>query len=96
MKTILGYLRPHAPRVAVGVTVKFTAAVLELLLPLLLAHIIDGCVPARDLPGVFRAGGWMLVMAFGAAGSKVLPGKFQLFGYNEGSQDKAGVERQQN
>ncbi len=67
MKTILGYLRPHAPRVAVGVTVKFSAAVLELLLPLLLAHIIDGCVPARDLPGVFRAGGWMLVMAFGAA-----------------------------
>ncbi len=67
MKTILGYLRPHLPRVAVGVTVKFTAAVLELLLPLLLAHIIDDCVPARDLPGVFQAGGGMLVMAFGAA-----------------------------
>lgn len=67
MKTILGYLRPHAPRVAVGVTVKFTAAVLELLLPMLLAHIIDDCVPVEDLPGVFRAGGLMLVMAFGAA-----------------------------
>lgn len=67
MKTILGYLRPHAPRVAVGVTVKFTAAVLELLLPLLLAHIIDDCVPARDLPAVWRAGGLMLIMAFGAA-----------------------------
>lgn len=67
MKTILGYLRPHASRVAAGVTVKFTAAVLELLLPLLLAHIIDDCVPARDLPGVFRAGGLMLLMAFGAA-----------------------------
>lgn len=67
MKTILGYLRPHAPRVAVGVTVKFTAAVLELLLPLLLAHIIDDCVPARDLPAVWQAGGLMLIMAFGAA-----------------------------
>ncbi|MCI9578874.1 MAG: ABC transporter ATP-binding protein [Oscillibacter sp.] len=67
MKTILGYLHPHAPRVTVGVTVKFTAAVLELLLPLLLAHIIDDCVPVRDLPGVFQAGGLMLVMAFGAA-----------------------------
>lgn len=67
MKTILGYLRPHALRVAAGVTVKFSAAVLELLLPLLLAHIIDDCVPAGDLPGVFRAGGLMLVMAFGAA-----------------------------
>ena len=67
MKTILGYLRPHAPRVTVGVTVKFSAAVQELLLPLLLAHIIDDCVPARDLPGVWRAGGLMMVMAFGAA-----------------------------
>lgn len=67
MKTILSCLRPHAPRVAVGMSVKFTAAVLELLLPLLLAHIIDDCVPARDLPGVFRAGGLMLLMAFGAA-----------------------------
>ncbi len=67
MKSILAYLRPHAPRVAVGVTVKFTAAVLELLLPLLLAHIIDDCVPAQDLAGVFQAGGLMLVMAFGAA-----------------------------
>ena len=67
VKTILGYLRPHVPQVAVGVTVKFTAAVLELLLPLLLAYIIDDCVPVRDLPGVFQAGGLMLVMAFGAA-----------------------------
>lgn len=67
VKTILGYLRPHAPRVAVGVTVKFSAAVQELLLPLLLAHIIDDCVPARDLPAVWRTGGLMLVMAFGAA-----------------------------
>lgn len=67
MKTILSYLRPHGARVAVGMSVKFTAAVLELFLPLLLAHIIDDCVPARDLPGVFRAGGLMLLMAFGAA-----------------------------
>lgn len=67
MKTILSYLHPHLPRVAVGVTVKFTAAILELLLPLLLAHIIDDCVPARDLSAIRLAGGLMLLMAFGAA-----------------------------
>ena len=67
VKTILSYLRPHAPRVAVGVTIKFTAAVLELLLPLLLAHIIDDCVPTRDLAAIRQAGGLMLLMAFGAA-----------------------------
>ena len=37
MKTVLGYLRPHARRVAVGISIKFTAAILELALPLLLA-----------------------------------------------------------
>ena len=33
MKTVLGYLRPHAGRVAAGAAIKFTAAVLELILP---------------------------------------------------------------
>ena len=46
MKTVLGYLRPHAGRVAAGAAIKFTAAVLELILPLLLAEIIDELVPA--------------------------------------------------
>lgn len=67
MKTVLGYLRPYALRVCCGVTIKFTAAVLELVLPLLLAHIIDVCVPAGDVSGIWRYGGWMMAMAFGAA-----------------------------
>ena len=37
MKVVLGYLKPYTGRVAVGVTIKFTAAILELVLPLLLA-----------------------------------------------------------
>mgnify|MGYP002580562340 CR=1 FL=1 len=44
MKTVLGYLRPHAGRVAAGAAIKFTAAVLELILPLLLAEVIDELV----------------------------------------------------
>ena len=67
MKTVLGYLRPHARRVAVGISIKFTAAMLELALPLLLAHIIDGCVPAGELGAIRRAGLGMMVLAFGAA-----------------------------
>lgn len=67
MGTVLGYLRPHARRVACGVTVKFTAALLELALPLLLEYIIHVCVPARDLPAIRRCGGLMAALAFGAA-----------------------------
>lgn len=67
MRTVMGYLRPFAWRVCRGVTIKFTAAVLELTLPLLLAHIIDDCVPARDINAIWWAGGLMMAMAFGAA-----------------------------
>lgn len=65
MKTVLGYLCPHAGRVAAGAAIKFTAAVLELILPLLLAEIIDELVPAGDTAAIWRtrrldvaAGSW--------------------------------------
>ena len=64
MGTVLGYLRPHGVRVAFGVTVKFTAALLELVLPLLLEHIVDVSVPARDLTAIWFCGGIMAALAF--------------------------------
>ena len=67
MRTALRYLRPYGKRVCCGVAIKFTAAILELILPLLLAHIIDVCVPARDLDAIWRTGGLMMVLACGAA-----------------------------
>lgn len=71
MKVVLGYLKPYAGRVAVGVSIKFIAALLELVLPLLLASVIDDLVPARDLPGIWRTGILMGVLAFGAAGCNI-------------------------
>ena len=65
------YLIPYKLRVACGVTVKFTAAVLELVLPLLLAHVIDVLVPARDLTAIWVTGGAMALLAFGAAGCNI-------------------------
>ena len=72
MKVVLGYLKPYAGRVAVGVTIKFTAAILELVLPLLLATVIDDLVPARDLPAIWRTGVLMGVLAFGAAACNII------------------------
>lgn len=71
MGTVLGYLRPYARRVACGVTVKFTAALLELALPLLLEYIIHVCVPARDLAAIWRCGGLMAALALGAAACNI-------------------------
>lgn len=67
MSTVLGYLRPHSRRVVCGVTVKFAAALLELVLPLLLEHIVDVSVPAGDLAAIWLCGGLMAALAFGAA-----------------------------
>ena len=67
MRTVLSYLKPYWRRVACGVTVKFTAAVLELILPLLLAHVIDDLVPLGRLDAIWQVGGWMTLLAFGAA-----------------------------
>ena len=67
MRTVLRYLLPFRRRIAVGVGIKFTAAMLELLLPLLLARIIDVCVPSGDLGSIWRTGGWMMALACGAA-----------------------------
>lgn len=67
MRTVLGYLRPFARRVTIGIAIKFTAAILELALPLLLARIIDVHVPAENLYAIWGAGGMMAVLAFSAA-----------------------------
>jgi len=67
MRTVLGYLRPFARRVTAGVAIKFTAAILELALPLLLARIIDVHVPAGDMDAIWRTGGMMTLLAFSAA-----------------------------
>ena len=71
MKTVLGYLCPHAGRVAAGAAIKFTAAVLELILPLLLAEVIDELVPAGDTAAIWRTGGWMSLLALGAVGCNI-------------------------
>ena len=71
MGTVLGYLRPYSRRVACGVAIKFTAAVLELILPLLLAYVIDTLVPAGDPAAIWRVGGLMALLAFGAAGCNI-------------------------
>jgi len=69
--TVIGYLKPHRSRVACGITIKFTAAVLELVLPLLLAHVIDVLVPAEDMAGIWKTGLLMMVLAFAAAGCNI-------------------------
>lgn len=66
MKTVLGYLSPYKKSIFFGLTIKSLATIIELLLPFLLAYVIDTIIPLERLSLVFVFGGLMLLTALGA------------------------------
>ncbi len=63
MKMIFHYLKPFVPRMSLGLTIKFIGAVMDLLLPWILSHIIDDVVPLRDMGLVALWGAAMVAAA---------------------------------
>lgn len=72
MKTIIKYLQPHFPRMAVGFVIKFFGTVMDLLLPYILAYIIDSIVPLKDINKILIWGLLMIGCAFGALAGNVI------------------------
>ncbi len=60
MKKIFAYLKPHIPRMTVGLTIKFIGTIMDLLLPWILAYMIDDVVPLRNVPMILWWGATML------------------------------------
>ena len=63
MKLIYRYMKPFFPRMVLGFVIKFLGTVMDLLLPWILAYIIDEIVPHSDIVMVFIWGGVMLLCA---------------------------------
>lgn len=63
MKGILKYIKPYGAFMALTLFLKFVAAMMDLLIPSLLAKIIDDIVPTREVRLVFMWGGIMLLCA---------------------------------
>ncbi|NLH95897.1 MAG: ABC transporter ATP-binding protein [Clostridiaceae bacterium] len=63
MKMILSYLKPYAPRMLLGLTIKFTGTIMDLLIPWILSYTIDDIVPLRDVRLIFSWGGIMFLCA---------------------------------
>lgn len=63
MKLIYRYMKPHFPRMAVGFAIKFTGTIMDLLLPWILAYIIDEIVPQANIGKVVWWGFLMLLCA---------------------------------
>ncbi|MBE6659316.1 MAG: ABC transporter ATP-binding protein [Ruminococcaceae bacterium] len=61
MKYILHYIRPYLGRMSGGLVIKFIGTITDLLLPFILAHIIDEVVPAKDVPKIVFWGAAMIV-----------------------------------
>ena len=60
MKRILRYLIPYRWRIALGLTIKFTGPIMDLLLPWILSYLIDTIVPRRSMVQIVI---WGIAMA---------------------------------
>lgn len=63
MKVIFHYLRPYRLRMAAGLSVKFIGTVMDLLLPWILAYILDTVVPQKNEKQIWFFGFIMVVCA---------------------------------
>lgn len=65
MKSVIKFLKPHAFLIIIGIVCKILGAFAELVIPRVLAVIIDESVPAQDMQAVVTNGVIMLILAFG-------------------------------
>lgn len=60
------YIKPYTKRIVVNVCVKMTGTLMEVVLPAILAHIVNVVVPTRNQSGIIAWGIAMVVFSFGA------------------------------
>ena len=65
MKRIFPYLRPYLPRISLGLAIKFTGTIMDLLLPWILSYMIDDVVPLKEVPRIVFWGGAMVACGGG-------------------------------
>lgn len=61
MQLIIQYLRPYFKRMSLGLSIKLFGTVMDLLLPLILAHVIDEVAPTKNMKLVLLWGGLMVL-----------------------------------
>ncbi len=69
MLKLVKYLKPYIKQVTLGPAFKLFEAILELLIPLMMAKLIDNGVKANNTSFVYSMGGLMLITAVIGAGS---------------------------
>ncbi len=72
IRYVLNFLRPNAPRMALGLTIKFLGTIVELALPMILSFMIDDVVPMGDRGMIYKYGGVMFLCALTALVGNIL------------------------
>ena len=60
------HLKPYSLQVALVIILTLGGIMLELLLPTLMANVVDVGIVNKDMPYIIRTGGWMIVCALAA------------------------------
>jgi len=63
MKLLVRYLRPYGRRMLLGLAIKISGTIAELMLPFILSHVRRVVVARQDLYVILRWGGAMVVCA---------------------------------
>lgn len=72
MKKVFQYLKPYMFRMVVGFAIKFLGTIMDLLLPWILAYMIDDIIPLKDMGKIIYWGFVMLVCSFFAIAGNIL------------------------
>jgi len=70
MKTIISYIKPYLGRMGYGFVIKFVGTIMDLLLPYILAYMIDDIIPLKNQKLIFQWGVIMIICsAIGVLGN---------------------------
>ncbi|NLL96287.1 MAG: ABC transporter ATP-binding protein [Clostridiaceae bacterium] len=72
MKKIFQYIRPYLLRMAFGFSIKFLGTIMDLLIPWVLAYIIDEVIPQKNIEKVLLWGAMMLLFSFLAVAGNII------------------------
>lgn len=72
LKKLLYYIEPYIPKMLFGLLIKFTGTIMDLLIPWILAYLIDTIVPLKNVPQILLWGGIMLLCSGAAVVTNII------------------------
>ena len=72
MNLLTQYLKPYIGRIFLGISIKFFGSLMDLLLPWILAYIIDSVIPTKQVSAIFAWGGAMVVCSIIAVVTNII------------------------